>query len=85
MSFRVKLSHYTQQRRLGEEERAHVTHCTGGWVGPRPGLDIEAKEKSFRLCRGLNLDHSVFQPVARHYTDWATRLTASEKLWLLYA
>jgi hypothetical protein len=33
------------------------------------------EEKSFRLCRGLNLNRPVVQPVARHYTDWATRLT----------
>jgi hypothetical protein len=33
------------------------------------------EEKSFRLCRGSNLDRPVVQPVARHYTDWATRLT----------
>jgi hypothetical protein len=29
-------------------------------------------EKSFRLCWGSNLDRSIVQPVARHYTDWAT-------------
>jgi hypothetical protein len=33
------------------------------------------EEKSFRLCRESNLDRPVVQPVARHYTDWATRLT----------
>jgi hypothetical protein len=33
------------------------------------------EEKSFRLCRGSNLDRPGVQPVARHYTDWATRLT----------
>jgi hypothetical protein len=27
------------------------------------------EEKSFRLCRGSNLDLPVVQPVARHYTD----------------
>jgi hypothetical protein len=33
------------------------------------------EEKSFRPCRGSNLDRPVVQPVARHYNDWATRLT----------
>jgi hypothetical protein len=33
------------------------------------------EEKSFRLCRGSNLDRPVVPPVARHYTDWATRLS----------
>jgi hypothetical protein len=32
------------------------------------------EEKSFRLCRRSNLDRPVIQPVARHYTDLATRL-----------
>jgi hypothetical protein len=48
-------------------------HCTGGWVGPRAGLGTEAKGKSFRFCRGSNLDRPVVQPVARHCTDCATR------------
>jgi hypothetical protein len=34
------------------------------------------RKKSFRLCRGSNLDQLVVQPVARHYTDWATQLTS---------
>jgi hypothetical protein len=28
--------------------------------------------KSFRLCRGSNLNRPVVQSVVRHYTDWAT-------------
>jgi hypothetical protein len=47
------------------------THWTGGWVGPRDGLDTEATGKISCLCRGLKLDRPVVQPVARHYTDWA--------------
>jgi hypothetical protein len=50
-------------------EKTSGTHCKGGWVGPRAGLDTEARGKSFRLCRGSNLDRPVVQPVARHYTD----------------
>jgi hypothetical protein len=26
------------------------THCTGGWLGPRAGLDAEARRKIFCLC-----------------------------------
>jgi hypothetical protein len=51
------------------------TQWTGGWVGPRAGLDTEARGKILCLWRGSNPDRPVVQPVARHYTDWATRLT----------
>jgi hypothetical protein len=37
--------------------RPHITpgtHCTGGWVGPRAGLDAEARGKILCLCRGTN-------------------------------
>jgi hypothetical protein len=30
------------------------THCTGGWVGPRAGLDTEVRGKIICLCRGSN-------------------------------
>jgi hypothetical protein len=55
--------------------RTPSTHCTGGWVGPRPGLDTEARGNILCLCWGSNLERPVVQPVARHYTDWATRLS----------
>jgi hypothetical protein len=45
-----------------------------GWA-PQPIWTQRLDEKSFRLCRGSNFDRPVVQPVARHYTDWATRLT----------
>jgi hypothetical protein len=32
------------------------THWTGGWVGPRAGLDAEARRKILCLCRGSNPD-----------------------------
>jgi hypothetical protein len=32
------------------------------------------QEKSFCLCRGSNLNRPAVQLIARHYTDWATRL-----------
>jgi hypothetical protein len=52
-------------------ERTPGTHCTGGWVGPRAGLDREARGKILCPCRGSNPDRPVVQPVVRHYTDWA--------------
>jgi hypothetical protein len=48
---KVKLSHYKPWRRLGREDvyfllaRNLGTHCTGGWVGPRAGLDAEIRGK----------------------------------------
>jgi hypothetical protein len=38
---------------------------------PEPVWTQKSKEKSFRLCRGSNLDLPVVQSVARLYTDWA--------------
>jgi hypothetical protein len=32
------------------------THCTEGWVGPRAGLDAEARRKILCPSRGLNPD-----------------------------
>jgi hypothetical protein len=50
-------------------ERTPSTHCTGGRVGPRAGLDTEITGKISCLCRGSNLDRPVVQSLARHYTD----------------
>jgi hypothetical protein len=55
--------------------RTPCTHCTRGWVGLRAGLDTEFRGKILCLWRRSNLDSPVVQSVARHYTDWATRLT----------
>jgi hypothetical protein len=41
------------------------THCTGGWVGPRAGLDAEVRGKILCLCRGSNPG----RPVRSHCTD----------------
>jgi hypothetical protein len=48
-------------------------------VGPRAGLDTEARGKIFLPVPGIEPWSSgrVIQPVARHCTDWATRLTKS--------
>jgi hypothetical protein len=58
-------------RALPPGERIPGTHCTGGWVGPRAGLDTEARRKILCPCRGSNPDRTVVQPVVRHYTAWA--------------
>jgi hypothetical protein len=39
-------------RALPPGERAPDTHCTGGWVGPRAGLDTKSGRKILCLCRG---------------------------------
>jgi hypothetical protein len=66
-------------RALAPGKEPPGNHWTRSWVGPRAGLDTEARGKILCLCRALNLDRPVVQPVARHYTDWATRLTLSTK------
>jgi hypothetical protein len=60
----------TPRPRFTPGERTPGTHCTRLWVGPRAGLDSEAKGKILCPCRGSNLDHPVVY--GRHYTDWAT-------------
>jgi hypothetical protein len=65
-------------------ERTPGTHCTGGWVGPRVGMDTEARGKILCPRRGSNPDRPVVQPVARHYTDWATRLTITWRGYVLF-
>jgi hypothetical protein len=37
-------------------DRTPGTHCTGGWVGPRAGLDTEAGGKILCPRRGSNPD-----------------------------
>jgi hypothetical protein len=53
---------------LHPPERTTDTNSTGGWVGPRAGLDTEARGKILCLYRGSNLDRPVLQSVVRHYT-----------------
>jgi len=44
------------------------THCTGGWVGSRAGLD-----RCGKISPPRGFDPWTVQPVASRYTDWATR------------
>jgi hypothetical protein len=39
--------------RLSPGERTHGTHCTGGWVGPRAGLDTEVRGKILSPLSGI--------------------------------
>jgi hypothetical protein len=48
------------------------THCTGGWVGLRAGLDTDVRGKILCPCQGSNSDRPVVQSVVRFYTDRAT-------------
>ena len=50
------------------------THGTGGWVGPRAGLDRCGKSRP-----PPGFDPRTVQPVASRYTDWATRPTTRKK------
>jgi hypothetical protein len=53
-------------------EKDPSTHCTGGWVGLRAGLDTEVRGQILCPSRGSNPDRPVVQSVVRHCTDWAT-------------
>ena len=46
------------------------THCTGGWVGPRAGLDRCGKSRP-----PPGFDAQTVQSVASRYTDYASRST----------
>jgi hypothetical protein len=48
-----------------------------GWA-PEPVWTQRLEEKSLCHCRRSNLDRPIVQPVTRHYTDWATRLTEDD-------
>jgi hypothetical protein len=55
----------TTPRPLYPQERPGI-HCTGGWVGPRAGLDVCEKSHP-----PPGFDPRTVQPVASRYTDWA--------------
>jgi hypothetical protein len=58
-------------RAFTARERTLGTHCTGGWMSPRAGLNTEDRGKILHPRRGSNPDRPVVQPVVRHCTDWA--------------
>jgi hypothetical protein len=42
----------TLRPRFTAGKRTPRTHCIGGWMGPRAGLEAEIRGKTLRLCRG---------------------------------
>jgi hypothetical protein len=55
----------TPRPRFTPGERTPGTHWTGGWVGPRAGLDTGDRGKILFPCRGSNPDRPVIQLVVR--------------------
>ena len=48
------------------------THCTGGWVGPRDGLNQSGRVRNNKNLLPLpesNLDSSVINPIAQSLSD----------------
>jgi hypothetical protein len=58
----------TTPRPLYPRERPSI-HCTGGWVGPRAGLDACEKSHPHREFFLSLFDPRTVQPVASRYTD----------------
>ena len=65
----------TTPRPLYRRERPS-THRTGGWVGPRAGLDGCGKSRP-----PPGFDPRTIQPVASRYTDWAIPALELKKGW----
>jgi hypothetical protein len=59
----------TPQPRFTSKERTPGTHCTGGWVGPRVGLDTEARGKILSPLPGIET-HSPGRPVCGQRLYW---------------
>jgi hypothetical protein len=55
----------TPRPRFTPEERTPGTHCTGGWVDPRAGLDTEARGKMLLPLRAIE-PRSPGRPVRSH-------------------
>jgi hypothetical protein len=61
-----------QRHALPPEKGPLVPTGQEAGLAPEPVWTQRLEEKSFRLCRGSNLDRPVVQSVVRNYTDWAT-------------
>jgi len=48
-------------------ERAPVTHCREGWLGPRAGLHAHEEEKTY--CFRRDFEHQTVQPIASRCID----------------
>jgi hypothetical protein len=64
-----------QHRALASGKGPPVPTVQEAGCAPEPVWTQRLEEKSFHLCQGSNLNRPVVQPIARHYTDWATQLT----------
>ena len=49
-------------------EKSHVTHCTGGYVGPRAGVVASGEEEMFTPA---GFEHRDVQPVASRNINYA--------------
>jgi hypothetical protein len=67
----------TPQPRSTPGERTTGTDWIGGWVGPRAGLDTEARVKILCLCRGSNHGH----PVCSQTLYWLAEMTNAKLIW----
>jgi hypothetical protein len=66
------LQHYIASRpgRTLPPGKGPLVHCTGGWVGPRAGLDTKASRKSFASA-GDRTPVAWSYSLVRHYTELA--------------
>jgi hypothetical protein len=66
----------TPRPRFSPGERTPRTHCTGGWVGPRAGLDTEVRGKILSLLPGIE-PRSSGRPARSQTLHWLSyRLTS---------
>jgi hypothetical protein len=70
----------TTRPRFTPGERTPSTHWTGGWVGPRAGLDVGSRRKILCPCRGSNSDSP-----ARSQTLYCLNYRGSWKVIKFYA
>jgi hypothetical protein len=57
-------------------ERTPGTHCTGGWVGLRPGLDTEDRGKILCIWRGSNPG----RPVCSQTLYWLSYRSSDDRM-----
>jgi hypothetical protein len=62
-------------------ERTSGTHCTGGWVGPRAGLQVEMQNKITAKCVLIIL-HLIW--TAAHTSGWDSLRLVSNYLVIYY-
>jgi hypothetical protein len=64
-------------------EMTPETHCTGGWVGPRAGLDTEARGKILWLCWVSNSDRLLCSQTLYWATPAPSYFLLGSVYWLL--